>query len=183
VTDPLDLRAFDARLDEILAGPPDEARDLLLAEHRQWHDLHDRLVSIIAACIDDAVDRGEALDALLGRVRDRTGVGVDSLVGTVPSAGSVAALLRAHHSTGAAAADGATVTFTHQCGSGLAHWRRSPGVALVAAGEVVGVPGGVPRYCARCISTIDAVGDGRWRVRPPSGPDGPPCRWELDDPG
>jgi hypothetical protein len=72
-----------------------------------------------------------------------------------------------------------TVTFKHDCGSGLAHWRNNVTVAKVAAGEVVGVPAGVPRYCARCIHTINAVGNGTWRVSPPESPAGR-CTWEVD---
>ncbi len=181
--EPDPLRPLPETVAELLsAEPPDLASVLgtVRAEHAGWHDLHDRLVAIIAALLDDAVERGEALAPLLDRVIARTSVGVGDLVGAVPGADAVAALLRAHHSTGVIERDGVgTTTFVHECGSGLALWRRMPDVATVAAGEVPGVPAGVPRYCARCIATIDAFAGSRWRVSPPGGPEGR-CRWELD---
>lgn len=180
--DEFDLRPLPERLAEALAGDRPEALALVVGEHGRWHELHDRLIAIIAALLDDAVDRGEALAPLLERVIARSSVGVDELVGSVPTPESVAALLRSHHSVGTVeTSPGEPVAFVHDCGSGLAYWRRNPQVTTVSADDVPGVPAGVPRYCARCIATIDAFGGGRWRVQPPAGPGGR-CRWEVDRP-
>lgn len=180
--DAFDLRPLPERLAEVLAGDRPEVLDLVATEHGEWHGLHDRLIAIIVALLDDAVDRGEALAPLLERVIAGSSVGVDELVGSVPTPESVAALLRSHHSIGTAdVPPEGPVTFVHDCGTGLAHWRRNPQAATVGDGDVPGVPGGVPRYCARCIATIDAVSGTQWRVRPPTGPDGR-CRWVVERP-
>ena len=181
--DPLDIRSFEERVDELLAGPAEQARRSILTEYDRWHGLHDRLVSIIAALIDDAVEQGAELAPLLERTRERTEVAVDDLVGRSPTPETVAALLRSHHSVGSATQERGTVSFLHQCGSGLAHWRRAPDTALLHEDEVPGVPAGVPRYCARCITTIHAAGAGHWRVSPPRSPYGEPCLWEVDELG
>ncbi|MDA8365778.1 MAG: hypothetical protein M0Z62_02320 [Actinomycetota bacterium] len=178
-----ELRPLPEQLAALLAGERPDALDLVAREHASWHELHDRLIAIIVAFLDDAVERGEELGPLLERVVGRSSVGVDALVGQVPAPEAVATLLRAHHSvgTGADEPDG-TAVFDHACGTGLAWWRANPDAPTVADGEVAGVPGGVPRYCARCITTIDSFSGGRWRVRPPAGPAGT-CRWEVDRAG
>lgn len=82
-------------------------------------------------------------------------MGVEDPVGAVLDADAVEAPLCAHHSTSAVERDEAgTTTFMHDCGSGLALWRRTPDAAKVTAGGGSGVPSGVPRYCVRCITTI-----------------------------
>ena len=69
-------------------------------------------------------------------------------------------------------------TFRHACGSGGRYWRDNPDVAKVADGEVPGVPGGRPRYCARCVRSITAHGGDAWTVEPPAEP-GEPCTWRV----
>ncbi len=178
-----DLRPLPERLSELLGDERPDVLALVGAEHASWHELHDRLIAIIVAFLDDAVESGEELGPLLERVVARSTVGVGELVGQVPDPESVAALLRAHHSVGIGSDDPAgTAVFDHDCGTGLAWWRRNPDAPTVADDEVSGVPGGVPRYCARCIVTIDSFSGGRWRVQPPPSPAGR-CRWELDRPG
>lgn len=175
----LDLRPLPERLAEMLGAERPDVLAMVGTEHAQWHDLHDRLIAIVVALLDDAVERGEELAGLLERLITRTSVGVDRLVGAAPTPEAVAALLRSHHSVGTATADPDKVTFVHDCGTGLAFWRRNPTAPTVFEGAVPGVPGGVPRYCARCITTIDAFGQGHWRVRPPQSPEGR-CTWEVD---
>jgi hypothetical protein len=177
--DDLHLLPFPDEIRRLLDGSRPDVEALAIDAHTQWHQLHDRLIAIIAALIDDAAERGETLQPLLDRIVARTAVGVGELVGAAPAPEAIAALLRTHHSTGTVSDDGSTVAFDHECGSGLVHWKRNPDVELVASGEVAGVPGGVPRYCARCIHTIDAFGGGSWRVSPPSTPAGM-CHWEVD---
>jgi len=179
--DALHLTPVASQVETLLAGREPEVLVLVQDAQDRWKGLHDRLIAIIAACIDDAVDNGAELAPLLNRIHERTSVGVDQLVSATPSAGSVAALLRTHNSTGSVTRDADVVVFEHECGSGLVHWRNNPGVTKVREGEVPGVPAGVPRYCARCMNTIAAVGKGSWRVTPPTSPDGR-CRWELDSP-
>jgi hypothetical protein len=176
---PEQLRALD---------PPPDVLALVEAEHAQWRQLHDRLVALIAVLIDvAAADRplAEVIDAVI----EGASIGLDDLVGRRVSAEQVAALLRAHGSTGhVEQADGVT-TFRHACGSGRHYWRENPDVVLVAEGEVPGVPAGRPRYCARCIRSITGHGQGDWAVAPPSGPE-ELCVWTVrhgkvttDEPG
>ena len=179
--DALHLTPVASQVETLLAGREPEVLALVQDAQDRWKGLHDRLIAIIAACIDDAVDNGAEPAPLLNRIHERTSVGVDQLVSATPSAESVAALLRTHNSRGSVTRNADVVVFEHECGSGLVHWRNNPGVTKVREGEVPGVPAGVPRYCARCMNTIAAVGKGSWRVTPPTSPDGR-CRWELDSP-
>jgi hypothetical protein len=88
---------------------------------------------------------------VIARLIGETSVGIDDPVGSTIDAVEIAALLRAHGSVGTVAVDGDVTTFRHACGSGGRYWRDNPDVAKVADGEVPGVPGGRPRYCARCV--------------------------------
>lgn len=174
-----DLEPLPDLLGALLGDEHPDVQLLVREEHRRWHDLHDRLIAIISALIDEAVDSGLDLQQLLDGVTARTTVGVEDLIGDLPDPADIAGLLRSHHSTGTVEVGSTAAEFVHECGSGLAHWRRQPDVSLVVEGEVQGVPAGVPRYCARCIHTIRSVGGERWTVRPPSDPS-QPCTWLLD---
>jgi hypothetical protein len=157
-----------------------EALELVRAEHQRWRELHDRLIALIAAFLDEAVEQGRALPDVLDAVVARTTVDVSDLVGMAVQAPAIAALLRAHGSTGSVQPGPSGRTeFRHQCGTGLALWRRSPDQPVIADGEVPGVPGGVPRYCARCMHSIGAFGDA-WRVTPPVSPSGH-CTWTVTE--
>ena len=167
---PQQLRALD---------PPVDPRVLAIvdAEHGRWRQLHDRLVALIAALLDVAAD-DRPVDEVIARLIGETTVGIDDLVGSTVDAVEIAALLRAHGSVGTVAVDGDVTTFRHVCGSGGRYWRDNPDVAKVAEGEVPGVPGGRPRYCARCVRAITAHGGDAWTVEPPAEP-GEPCTWRV----
>ena len=158
------------QLPELLRGldPPVDGRVLALvdAEYGRWRGLHDRLVALIVELLDVAAD-GRPVAEVIGRLIDETTVGIDSLVGGSVDATEIAALLRAHGSRGTVSVDGATTTFRHACGSGGLYWRGHADVATVEDGEVDGVPGGRPRYCARCVRSIAAHAGDAWRVAPP----------------
>jgi len=173
------LRPVSMQVEQRLNGEHPEVMRLISESEQQWKALHDRLISIISACLDEAVERGVNLEAFLGGVHRRSSVGVERLVSTRPTPESVASLLRSHHSVGEVRVGEGTVIFEHDCGSGLVHWRNNPDVAKVREGEVAGVAAGVPRYCARCIHTITAVGQGSWRVTPPRST-AERCTWEVD---
>ena len=158
---------------------PADVLELVTAEHARWRALHDRLVALIAGLLDVAVAGGRPVAEVIDELIAGTSVPLDTLVPSVGAA-EVAALLRAHGSTGTVAVDGPTTTFTHECGSGLRYWRDNPGTPTVAEGEVPGVPGGRPRYCARCIRTITGHGGG-WSVDPPADRDHP-CTWTVTPP-
>ena len=174
----LHLTPLPDRVADLLGDAHPEVLELVASEHARWHGLHDRLIAIVVSLIDDAIERGEDLGDLLERVNPRASVGVANLVGAAPTPEDIAGLLRAHHSTGRVEEQTDRVVFSHDSGTGLAYWRRNPGAATVGDGEVPGVPGGVPRYCARCVTTIARTGD-RWSVYPPASPDDH-CRWEVD---
>ncbi len=156
-----------------------EVLALVDAEHGEWRRLHDRLVALIASLLDVAVqDRG--LQEVIDQMIDAASVGLDDLVGTAPGAEQIAALLRAHGSTGSVRHGAGVTTFTHQCGSGLRYWRDNPDAALIPDGEVAGVPGGRPRYCSRCIRSITRH-PGTWQVAPPASTEDA-CVWTVPDP-
>ena len=171
---PEQLRALD---------PPVDPRVLAIvdAEHGRWRQLHDRLVALIVQLLDVAAD-DRPVDEVIARLIGETTVGIDDLVGSTVDATEIAALLRAHGSVGTVTVegdeDGAVTTFRHACGSGGRYWRDNPDVAKVADGEVPGVPGGRPRYCARCVRSIAAHGGDAWTVEPPAEP-GEPCTWRV----
>jgi len=153
------LRALDPPVDERVLALVDE-------EHGRWRTLHDRLVALVVELLDVASD-GRPVAEVIARLIADTTVGIDDLVGSQVDAGEIAALLRAHGSRGTVEEDGPTTTFRHACGSGGHYWREHPEVATVADGEVAGVPGGRPRYCARCVTSIAAHAGDAWRVTPP----------------
>jgi hypothetical protein len=155
---------------------PSDVLALVEAEHARWRQLHDRLIALIAALLDVAADGrpvAEVIDALIAG----TTVPLDTLVATGLDPADIAGLLRAHGSTGSVDVEGGRTVFRHECGSGLRYWRDNPGTPTVAEGEVTGVPGGRPRYCARCIRTITGHGPG-WTVDPPADP-GERCTWTV----
>jgi hypothetical protein len=164
------LRALD---------PPVSAEVLVLvdAEHAAWRGLHDRLIALLAAFVDDATEQGRPLQEVLEGAAARTTMGVDELVGTRVDAASIASLLRAHGSWGETEVTTDSTVFRHHCGTGLALWRKNPDLATISEGEVEGVPGGRPRYCARCMHTIGAFGDS-WQVSPPGSP-AEVCTWTI----
>ncbi|GJF02750.1 hypothetical protein [Pseudonocardia sp. D17] len=173
---PDQLRALD---------PPVDPRVLALveAEHARWRGLHDRLVALIVQLIDvaaDATDGEHAVDDVITRLIGETTVGIDDLVGSGAQVDPVeiAALLRAHGSVGTVTSVGQVTTFRHACGSGGHYWRDNPDVAKVADGEVPGVPGERPRYCARCIRSIAAHAHGAWTVTPPDEAEDL-CTWQV----
>jgi len=167
------------QIEQRLHGEHSEVKRLISEAEQQWKALHDRPISIISACLDEAVERGIDLETFLGGVHRRSSVGVERLVTTQPTPESVASLLRSHHSTRDVRVGESTIIFEHDCGSGLVHWRNNPDVAKVRHREVAGVVAGVLRYCARCIHTITAVGQGSWRVTPPRST-AERCTWEVD---
>jgi hypothetical protein len=175
----LHLNSLTDQVASLLGGERPELLEAVSTAQQQWRGLHDRLIAIIAACVDEAVENGQELEPYLAAIHQRTSIGVENLVSSTPNPTAIAALLRAHNSTGDVTIKEDKVVFDHQCGSGLVHWRSNPNVSKVLPGEVDGVPAGVPRYCARCMFTIASVGQGAWRVSPPSTPDGR-CRWEID---
>ena len=175
----LHLNSLTDQVASLLDGERPEVLGAVSTAQQQWRGLHDRLIAIIAACVDEAVENGQELEPYLAAIHQRTSIGVENLVSSTPNPTAIAALLRAHNSTGDVTIKKDMVVFDHQCGSGLVHWRSNPNVSKVLPGEVDGVPAGVPRYCARCMFTIANVGQGAWRVSPPSTPDGR-CRWEID---
>ncbi|MBN9098626.1 MULTISPECIES: hypothetical protein [unclassified Pseudonocardia] len=166
------LRAVDPPVDERVLA-------LVDAEYGRWRSLHDRLVALIVELLDVASD-GRSVTEVITRLIDDTAVGIDDLVGsgTDVDAGEIAALLRAHGSRGTVEVDGPVTTFRHACGSGGHYWREHPDVTTVADGEVPGVPGGRPRYCARCVRSIAAHAGDAWRVTPPERPEDP-CTWTV----
>ena len=165
---------------------PADVLALVEAEHARWRQLHDRLIALIASLLDVAADGrpvAEVIDALIAG----TTVPLDTLVATGLDPADIAGLLRAHGSTGSVEVEaevggaGTRTTFRHECGTGLRYWRDNPGTPTVAEGEVPGVPGGRPRYCARCIRTITGHGPG-WTVDPPAGPEDH-CTWTVTSAG
>jgi hypothetical protein len=160
---------------------PAEVLALVDAEHARWRQLHDRLVALIAALLDVAADGGRPVAEVIDALIAGTTVPLDTLVTAGLDPADIAGLLRAHGSTGAVDVDGARTTFRHECGSGLRYWRDNPDTPKVAEGEVPGVPGGRPRYCARCIRTITGHGPG-WTVDPPADP-GERCTWTVTTTG
>jgi hypothetical protein len=175
--DPLHLRQLPEQLR--LLSPPVDPRVLALVdeEHARWRALHDRLIALIAQLLDVA-SNGRSVEEVIARLIGETTVGIDDLVGTEVDAAEIAALLRAHGSVGTVEVDGPTTTFRHACGSGGRHWLQNPTVETVADGEVPGVPGGRPRYCARCIRSIAAHAGSAWTVTPPAAP-GEHCTWQV----
>ncbi|MBP2369395.1 hypothetical protein [Pseudonocardia parietis] len=173
---PLDLTPLPERLAAL--GPSPQVAALVEAEHARWRELHDRLIGIIAAAIDVAVDHGTPLQEVLDELVDRTRVGLDALVPDRIDPAAIAALLRAHGSTGTVHETADAVEFRHECGSGLRYWRDHPATATVGDGEVEGVPAERPRYCARCMHTIAGHGGGRWTVAPPADP-AEHCTWRI----
>lgn len=159
--------------------PPDVLA-LVEAEHARWRGLHDRLIALLAALLDVAVDGGRPVDEVIDELIRRTTVPLDTLVATGSNPTDIAGLLRAHGSTGSVEVDGRTTVFRHECGSGLRYWRDNPDTPTVTDGEVPGVPAGRPRYCARCIRTITGHGPG-WAVDPPADP-GERCTWTVAPP-
>jgi hypothetical protein len=161
--------------------PPVSAKALALVdeEHASWRGLHDRLIALLAAFVDDAVEAGRPLQEVLEGAAARTSMGVDELVGTRVDARAIASLLRAHGSLGDVQVTEDATTFRHDCGTGLALWRKNPELATVQEGEVDGVPSGRPRYCARCMHTISAYGEA-WVVAPPASP-ADRCTWTIPD--
>lgn len=157
---------------------PEDVLRLVDAEHARWRQLHDRLVGLIAALIDVAAEDGRPVRDVIEALLAGTKVSLDTLVDARIDAEEIAALLRAHGSTGSVSVEVGTTTFRHECGSGQRYWRDHPDTPTVAEGEVPGVPGGRPRYCARCISTIAAHGRGQWTVDPPEDPEGH-CTWAV----
>lgn len=177
---PLDLTPLPERLQGRTPPVPQDVLELVLAEHGHWRALHDRLIALIAALIDVAAADGRPVKEIIDAVVERTSVPLDDVVGSGVDAAGIAALLRAHGSTGAVTVDGATTTFVHECGTGLRYWKANPDTPTVADGEVPGVPGGRPRYCARCMVTIADHGAGDWTVQPP--PDvGQRCTWAVTE--
>ena len=160
--------------------PPVDPRVLALVdeEHGRWRQLHDRLVALIVQLLDVAAD-GRTVEEVIERLIGGTTIGIDDLVGARVDAAEIAALLRAHGSVGDVEVDGSVTTFRHRCGSGGHYWRDNPDVATVADGEVAGVPGGRPRYCARCIRSIDSHAGPAWTVTPPATAE-QTCTWRID---
>ncbi|MFC4945040.1 hypothetical protein [Pseudonocardia sp. GCM10023141] len=171
------LRAFDPPVDPRVLALVDE-------EHGRWRALHDRLVALLVQLLDVASD-GRPVTEVITRLIEDTSVGIDDLLdpgaGTGVDAAEIAALLRAHGSLGTVAVDGPVTTFRHACGSGGRHWAANPDVTTVAEGEVPGMPGGRPRYCARCVTSIRAHAGDAWTVAPPEAP-GQPCTWTVTNP-
>lgn len=174
---PLHLRPLPEVLREMSPPPDPEVLALVDEEHARWRALHDRLISLIVTLLDVAADSSSLRD-VIARVVGEATVSIDDLVGAGVDPVQIAGLLRAHGSVGDVDRAGDTTTFHHQCGSGGRYWLEHPTVATVAEGEVEGVPGGVPRYCARCIRSIDVHGQGGWTVTPPTRP-GEKCTWTL----
>lgn len=174
---PLHLTPLPEQLRLMNPPPAPEVLALVTEEHGRWRLLHDRLVSLIAGLLDIAATDRSLVDIIATLIGEAT-VGLDELVGTQIEATEVAALLRAHGSVGTVEVDGDTTTFRHACGSGQRYWRENPATATVAEGEVPGVPGGRPSYCARCILSINAHGRGAWTVAAPASPD-VPCVWTV----
>ena len=164
------LRALDPPVDERVLALVDE-------EHGRWRGLHDRLVALIVELLDVASD-GRPVAEVITRLIDDTAVGIDSLVGASVDPAEIAALLRAHGSRGTVEIDGETTTFRHACGSGGHYWREHPEVTTVADGEVEDVPGGRPRYCARCVRSIASHAGAAWQVTPPERAEDH-CTWTV----
>ena len=182
-TEALHLDPLPERLRRRDPSVPADVLELVDAEHARWRQLHDRLVGLIAALIDVAAADGRPVREIIEQLLAGTRVSLDTLVDARIDPEEIAALLRAHGSTGSVTVDEAgTTTFRHVCGSGQRYWRDHPDTPRVAEGEVPGVPGGRPRYCARCISTIAAHGGGQWTVDPPEDPQGH-CTWTVLPPG
>lgn len=159
--------------------PAPEPRVLAIvdAEHARWRALHDRLVALIVELLDLAVE-DRAVNDVIQRLIGETTISIDDLVGSRVDPVEIAALLRAHGSVGEVDITPEATTFVHQCGSGGRYWLENPQVATVSGGEVPGVPPAVPRYCARCIASIDAHAHGAWTVTPPDQPHHR-CTWTV----
>jgi len=175
--DDLHLLPLPEQLRRLDPPAPADVLALVEAEHARWRQLHDRLIALIASLLDVAAAGGRPVREVIEELIAGTSVPLDTLVSQRLDPAEIAGLLRAHGSTGTVSVDGPTTTFTHECGSGLRYWRDNPGTPKVAEGEVPGVPGGRPRYCARCISTIHGHGHG-WTVDPPADPSRP-CTWTV----
>jgi hypothetical protein len=155
---------------------PADVLELVETEHAGWRSLHDRLVALIASLLDVAAQDRRLAD-VIDQLIDTATVELDELVSTAPDAAEIAALLRAHGSVGSVERTDEATVFTHECGSGLRYWKDNPDVLTIAEGEVDGVPGGRPRYCARCIRSIGRHSS-TWRVDPPAHP-GQSCVWSV----
>lgn len=170
------LRALDPPVDPRVLALVDE-------EHARWRGLHDRLIALIAQLLDTA-SRDRPVADVIDELIDGASVPIDDLVGAEVDAAGIAALLRAHGSRGDVErrtdGDRTVTTFHHACGSGGQHWQDNPDVATVADGEVDGVPGGRPRYCARCVRSIAAHAGPAWTVAPPAAP-GERCTWVVTE--
>ena len=66
--DALHLTPVASQVETLLAGREPEVLVLVQDAQDRWKGLHDRLIAIIAACIDDAVDNGAELAPLLNRI-------------------------------------------------------------------------------------------------------------------
>jgi hypothetical protein len=176
--DGLHLEPLPDRLRRLDPPLPEDVLELVDEEHGRWRQLHDRLIGLIAALIDVAAADGRPLRDVIEALLAGTQVSLDTLVDARIDPEEIAALLRAHGSTGSVSVEDGTTTFRHECGSGQRYWRDHPDTPTVAEGEVPGVPGGRPRYCARCITTIAAHGRGQWTVDPPEDPQGH-CTWTV----
>ncbi len=173
----LNLTPLPERLRQLRPTVPDEVLVLVDAEHQRWRQLHDRLIAMIATLIDVAAADRPLLEVIQAVVAG-TSVPLDSLVDAGIDPADIAGLLRTHGSTGSVTVEGDTTTFEHDCGTGLRYWRDNPNTPQVADGEVPGVPGGRPRYCARCMFTIAGHGAGQWTVTPPADI-GSRCTWTI----
>jgi hypothetical protein len=174
----LHLDPLPDRLRRHVPPLPEDVLAMVDEEHGRWRQLHDRLIGLIAALIDVAAD-GRPVREVIEELLAGTKVSLDTLVDARIDPAEIAALLRAHGSVGTVTVDEAgTTTFRHACGSGQRYWREHPDTPTVAEAEVPGVPGGRPRYCARCMSTIAAHGRGQWTVDPPGSPEGH-CTWTV----
>lgn len=180
-SDELHLLPLPDQLRQRTPPLPADVLALVEGEHARWRQLHDRLIALIAALLDVAVAGGRPIAEVIDELIAGTAVPLETLVAVGLNPTDIAGLLRAHGSTGSVDVDGRTTTFRHECGSGLRFWRDNPDTPRVAEGEVPGVPGGRPRYCARCIRTILSHGPG-WTVDPPSAP-AERCTWTVTSAG
>jgi len=174
----LTLNQLPERLAESGAELAEPARTIVEDEFQAWRELHDRLIALIAAFLDDAVENGRPIADVLDSVVRRSSIGVTDLLGARIRPETVAALLRAHGSVGTVSSEAGQTTFRHECGTGLKLWRQNPTMPVLDDGEVPGVPGGTTRYCARCIHTISHGFGDAWRVAPPTDPSGH-CTWSV----
>ncbi|MFM8958060.1 MAG: hypothetical protein ACKOJH_11735 [Actinomycetota bacterium] len=172
------LIGLSQQVEQALAGEHPEVLAAVRDAQNTWKGLHDRLIAIIVGFLDDAVQQGSDLAELLERVRLRTTVGVPNTATAAPDPHKIAALLRSHGAVGSVHVTESAVVFEHACGSGQQYWRNHPETPKTREGEVPGVPAGLPRYCARCIDTVDALGTAGWLVTPPSSLE-ERCRWTV----